>query len=395
LASHFFYTALSAVFMLSGCTEKEKSKELKASTDFRAGEYYDYYRKKDSAFYYYNRVVRYSPDSLEKATASAKMGLWQLEAGDYFSAQESLLLSIKTLDEKDSRHFGILSATYNTLANATLTLKDHATAIRYYLLALRSAPKDLRPHFLNNIGVAYQKKGDYGKAIAIFDSALAQPIRDTSLQAKLISNAARTKWLADPRFSPVPHFLKALDLRRGIRDSLGMNASFSHLSDYYTSYQPDSAQYFALLRLQVAANLDDPGDRLEGLAQLIKVSPPHQTKSYVEQYLQLDDSITNVKSRDRNQFALIKFDAEKNKADNLLLEKTYCSTTTPDHRRHFGRCGPVHLPMVPGECTTKKNEGGERTGYSTATVKNLPKGARCRCQWSLPHHESTGTQGEY
>jgi tetratricopeptide (TPR) repeat protein len=320
--NNLFYVALVVLSFLGGCKEQVEPKPVKASYDFRAGEYYDYYQKKDSAFYYYNRVIQNSSDSLEKATAYFKMGLWQLEAGDYYSAQESLLFSIKTLDEKDTSHYRNISASYNSLANASLNLRDYESSIRNYNLAFGFAiERDSRLYILNNLGVAYQKKEDYEKAITTFDSAIAQSTTDTSLKAMLISNAERTKWLADPSFFPLPGFMTALELRKLIKDSLGMNASFAHLSDYYTKSRPDSALYYALERLRVAETLDDPNDRLEALNQLIKVSPSDQTKGYVGQYLKLDDSLTNVNSRDRNQFVLIKFDAEKSKADNLLLEK--------------------------------------------------------------------------
>lgn len=316
------YVAIAAVVIVAGCKDRQQPKSATVSNDFRNGEYYDYYQQQDSAFYYYNRVVQNSTDSVEKATAYFKMGLWQLRAGDYYSAQESFLLSIKPLDKEATAHHGNISASYNSLANATLNLKDYEGAIRNYHLAFEFTPNgDPRLYVLNNIGVAYQKQGNYQKAVGVFDSALSLPTSDTSLKAKLISNLARTRWLADSSFYPVPEFMTALALRKSIKDSLGMNASYAHLSDYYTRSRPDSALYYGRLRFEVAQALYDPADRLEALAQLVKVSPPDQTKRYVRQYLALDDSLTDVHNRDRNQFVLIKFDAEKSKADNLMLEK--------------------------------------------------------------------------
>lgn len=319
---NLFYITFIAIFIILGCRKQDGKKQTTPSRDFQAGEYYDYYQMQDSAFYFYNRVIDNSHDSLEKGTAYFKMGLRQLEAGDYYSAQESLLSSLKTLDEKNTTHYGNISADYNTLANATLDLKDYNSAIQNYYLAFKFAANgDSKLYVLNNLGVAYQKKGDYKKAIAVLDSAAAQTTIDTSLKAKLISNLARTKWLADSNFIALPEFIAALTLRKQIKDSLGMNANFAHLSDYYTNSRPDSASYYALKRFEIAQTLEDPNDRMEALSQLAKVSPPDQTKQYIAQYLKLDDSLNNVRSRDRNQYVLIKFDAEKSKADNLLLQK--------------------------------------------------------------------------
>jgi signal transduction histidine kinase len=318
---NLFYIAIIAI-SLPACNQQQDKKPPTPSRDFQAAEYYDYYGIKDSAFYYYNKVITNSGDSLEKGTAYFKMGLRQLEAGDFYSAQESLLSSIKTLDEKNTKHHSNISADYNTLANATLALKDYESAIHYYNLSSRFAPEgDPKLYLLNNLGVAYQKKGDYAKAITVFDSAVGQPTKDTSLKAKLISNAARTRWLANRDFTTLPDFMVALNLRRLIRDSGGINASFAHLSDYYTDKQPDSALYYALKRFEVAQRLGEPSNRMEALSQLAKVSPPDDTKRYMEQYIKLDDSLNNVRSRDRNQYVLIKFDAEKSKADNLILQE--------------------------------------------------------------------------
>lgn len=313
------------LFVLGGfwaCNQPSQKEISKPSRDFQAAEYYDYYQIKDSAFYYYNRVITFSKDSLEKGTAYFKMGLRQLEVGDYYSAQESLLASIRTLDEKDATHHNYLSAGYNTLANATLALKDYESAIRNYDLASKFASVgDSKLYIANNLGVAYQKKKDYQKSIAVFNSAINQPTQDTSLKSKLISNTARTRWLADSNFNALPDFILALNLRQAIKDSGGMNASYAHLVDYYLNTNPDSALYYAIERYKIAQNLGDPGNRLEALSQLAKASPPRETKLYLDQYLKLDDSLNTSRSRDRNQYVLIKFDAEKSKADNLVLQK--------------------------------------------------------------------------
>lgn len=287
---------------------------------------YNYYnnQNKDSAFYFFNRVVGSSYDSLEKSNAYFYMGLLQLQAGGYYSAQESFLYSIKALDEKDTSHYFNLSSNYNSLGNATLELKDYKSAIQQYRLSYRfSVDGDSKAQILNNIGVAYQRTSDYSKAIAVFDSALHQDFIDTLLQARIISNLARTKWLADSNYVALPEFLVALSLRRLVKNSLGVSTSFGHLADYYMNFRPDSAFFYALKRFEITQRLQNPDDKLAALSQLIKFGPVHLTKQYAEQYLKLNDSLTTVRSMNRQQYqyVLIKLEAEKNKADNLLLQE--------------------------------------------------------------------------
>lgn len=312
------------IWILIGCDAKNEAKKAIPSKDYQWGAYYDDYfpDKRDSAFYLLNRVVNNSEDSSEKADAYFRMGRQQLFAGDHYSAQASFLSSIKTLDENDTAHYNTLAADYNALGNAALEVKDYQPAIDNYRLASKFATNDdHKLYILNNLGVAYQKQGNYKKSASVFDSAANNNTLDTSIKAKIISNFARTKWLADSAYNPLSEFMYALTLRLLKNDSVAINASFAYLSDYYEKTRPDSAYYYALKRLEVAKKLDDPGERLEAFNQLIKVGPINQTKQYSDQYIQLNDSITNARSKDRNQFALIRVGAEKSKADNLQLQK--------------------------------------------------------------------------
>jgi len=321
-----YIPVIITIWILIGCGEKNEAKKAISSKDYQWGAYYDDYfpDKKDSAFYLLNRVVNNSEDSIEKADAYFRMGRQQLFAGDHYSAQASFLSSIKILDEDDTAHHSTLAADYNALGNAALEVKDYQGAIDNYRLAAEFATSDdHKLYILNNLGVAYQKQRNYKRSASVFDSAARNNTLDTSIKAKIISNFARTKWLADPAYNPLPEFRYALTLRslQNEKESVAINASFAYLSDYYEKTRPDSAYYYALKRLAVAKQLDDPGEKLEAFNQLINVGPVSQTKQYSNQYIELDDSISNARSKDRNQLALIRFDAEKNKADNLLLQK--------------------------------------------------------------------------
>ena len=61
-------------------------------------------------------------------------------------------------------------------------------------------------------------------------------------------------------------------------------------------------------------------DRLQALALLIQTSTGNESKLYSEKYIFLNDSITEVRQKARNQFAKIKYDSKKEKEENLLLK---------------------------------------------------------------------------
>ncbi|HEX2628571.1 MAG TPA: tetratricopeptide repeat protein, partial [Chitinophagaceae bacterium] len=318
---NLLHIILVVILIIPACRKQEEKKKEPPSADLQWAKYHDYY-KNDSAFYYYKRVIDNSHDSIEKAEAYFYMGRRLLDVGDYYSAQESFLSSIKTLNEKDTTHYSYISADYNSLANATLALDEYEPAIQYYYHASDFATdRDAHLHVLNNVGVAYQKKGDYKKAIAAFDSAIVQTTTDTSLKARIISNFARTKWLADSNYNALPEFMTALELRRLVGNSLGMSTSFDHLSNYYAKSRPDSALFYALKRFEIVQELQNPTDKIEVLRQLMSLSPAIEAKKYTDQYVKLDDSLSSARIKDRRQYLLIRSDIEKSKADNVLLKK--------------------------------------------------------------------------
>lgn len=314
--------AFIMLLILSACKKQKESGQTMSSWYLHKAAYDNYLGLRDSAFYYFNRVIETSKDSLEKGTAYFGIAGLELEDGDYYSSQESLTSALRTLNEEDTSHYTMISAGYNTLANATLELKEYDSAFQNYYRSLGFAPyEDLKAHVLNNLGVAHQRIMQYEKAIAMFDSAMAKNIKDTLLKAKVISNLARTKWLVNPTYNSVPEFMEALRLKEAVNDSLGMNASLAHISEYYAKSRPDSALYYALKRLAIANMLQDPADRLEAVGKLAVISPSEESRKYAAEYIRLSDSLNDARSQARNKYALIRFDVEKGRKDNLNLQK--------------------------------------------------------------------------
>ncbi|GGH66904.1 hypothetical protein GCM10011379_21570 [Filimonas zeae] len=280
------------------------------------------YRQNDSAFYYFTRVVQHSKDSLLVAMAYNNMAAIQSDAGDYFGSQESLLTSLKYLDERRERDHYCLSSDFNELGSTSLNLKNYEAAIGYYNLALKFAQnEDYKLVFLNNKALAWQKKKDFERAIALYDSVLGNPVPDAKVYARLLSNRARTKWLQQPAYNAAPEFWSALGIRLKQEDAWGQNASYAHLSDYYARSHPDSALIYAHKMYTVARQLNSADDEMEALQKLIALSTATSSKQYFTRYQYLNDSTQTARSNAKNQFALIRYESEKNKAENLELQK--------------------------------------------------------------------------
>lgn len=115
--------------------------------------------------------------------------------------------------------------------------------------------------------------------------------------------------------------MEALQIRKNENDNWGLNSSYAHLSDYYTHSRPDSALIYARKMYAMAQQLNSPDDKVEALQKLITLSAPTSVKDYFSEYEQLTDSLQTVRNAAKNQFALIRYETEKNKADILRLQK--------------------------------------------------------------------------
>lgn len=276
----------------------------------------------DSAFYFFNKVTtETNVDSLTIAKAYNYMATIQTDGGDYYGAQESAVQSFSFLNKNNREHYSCFAANYNILGSTYDDLKLHELAIGYYDQAIHysSDPESILT-IKNNKALAFQKIKDYAKALTIYNQIISQNINQVEY-ARVSSNTARTKWLQNPKYNPLPQLLAALNIRRKLGNEWGLNASYAHLADYYTNIKPDSALFYAEGMYQIARKLESPTDQLEALEKIIKLSPAKKIKKYFDVYQHLNDSLQTARSAAKNQFAVVRYNSEKNKADNLILQK--------------------------------------------------------------------------
>ena len=316
------YLFLFIILGLLGCQyNKRPPKLFIKSINFAAGESF-LSKNKDSAFYYFTKVTSNPRDSLEVAMAYYHMSVMQSDEGDYFGAQESLTLSLTFLNESNPRHFSCFASDYNELGVTSVSLKKYDSAITYYDLALKYSKNEVsKSIFLNNKAVAYQNAGKYSEAINLFQTILSKHFDRKKEYARTLSNLTKSKWLRNATYPAASEFLYALKIRIAENDNWGQNASYAHLSDYYSKKNVDSALIFANKMYEKAINLNSPDDQMEALTKLIRLSPAKSSQQYFERYYNLSDSLQTARNAAKNQFAVVRYETEKHKADNLILQK--------------------------------------------------------------------------
>lgn len=312
---------LALLAAIAACNEKHQTAPLVTSADYNKGVSF-LHRLNDSAYYYFNKAATNSKDSLKMAMAYNNMAVIQRDEGDYYGAQETALASLKFIHEDRDSEQNCVVADYNALGSISQRLGNYDAAISYYDRALPLIKNaGYKAIALNNKAFAYQKKGQYEQAIAIYDSILPSRKKSKMEYARALTNLVMTRWLQDSNYRAAPDLLMALQLRKTEQDDWGLNSSYAHLSDYYLTSRPDSALLYSRGMYAIASRLQSPDDELEALQKLVVLSPATESKSYFIRFQHLNDSVQAARNAAKNQFALIRFEVEKNRTDNLRLQQ--------------------------------------------------------------------------
>lgn len=317
---NLYLLSFIVVFIFS-CTNQVQKKKKEDNVYFEKA--YDYLESgvTDSSFLYFIKakdLFLHRKDSLSAGKCIVHMAIISNDKGDYFGAQELSLSAIDFFNQKKEDQFVFLLSNYNNLGIATQKLGDYKNALDFYKSALKFSQDSLNMgRCLNNLGTAYQDLQDYKSSIKIYSNILKRVATDKKQYSRTLTNLSYNKWLQNSSYNALPDLLKALKIREEEKDLWGQNASYLHLSDYYAKKKTDSAFIYARKSYQIAQELNSADDELQALESMIRLSPPRETKVYFERYQNISDSVQRARGAAKNQFALIRYQTEKHKADLL------------------------------------------------------------------------------
>lgn len=278
----------------------------------------------DSAFFYFNQakdVFIQQGDSLGVGKCLLNMAVISTAKGDHFGGQELSLTAISSFNEQQSNQHIYIQSNYNNLGITSYNLGNYSRAIEFYTKA-KAYTTDSTAMLIveNNMANVYRRSGDFPKALSLYRQILSLN-KDEVEFARTLSNYAYTKWLQNRQYDPTAEFYRSLKIRQKMHDLPGQLASYAFLTDYFIQKQPTKAAGYAENMYQLAKQINNPNDKLEALERLIKLSPEQQSKTYFEIHQKLTDSLQTARNAAKNQFALIRYESEKSKADNLRLQK--------------------------------------------------------------------------
>lgn len=291
----------------------------------------------NSAFIIFNKaraIYLQKRDSFMLGTTLTNMALIATEAGDSFNGQEYSLEALKFFNAAKEAHSPYILSNLNNLGIASYDLKKYRASLEFYKQASSFIIDSAALHISkNNIANAYRELGQYETAIKIYEEVLARnPVEGT--KARTLTNLAKTQWLKQTRYNPIPVYMEALEIRKNVHDLWGENSSYSHLVSFYKRSNRDSALHYSKFMYKLALKLGNPDNELETLSHLAELAPSNPF--YLKRYLQLQDSLSTVRNAAKNQFALIRYETEKHKSENLRLERENTQQQVDILRRTVG-----------------------------------------------------------
>ena len=317
---------LLILFFLVSC-KKEIIEPAKTENKFY-DKAYDFLStgEKDSAFIYFNlaqNTFSQNKDSARIGNSMVNMAILQSEAGDYYGSQETSLGAIKYLNKKEEKLYPILYSNYNNLGITSRNLRDYKNAVLFYDNAIAFATSQSEINTcLNNKAICYKFLENYSASLQIFKDVFKNidPVKDQKGYARIVDNLAFVKFLQNKNYDAEMEMNEALKIREKAEDLWGQNASHSHLSDYFEDKSIEKSLFHAHRMYKISKKIKSPDDQLEALQKLVNLENPVHSKKYYKIYVNLEDSLTNVRNKAKNQFALIRYDSEKNRVDLLKAE---------------------------------------------------------------------------
>lgn len=294
--------------------------------------YANYYKKRevfDSAYTYYNSANKYF-ERLKQDYLSAKMifgmGLIKYRYRDYLGSEILIVRAISKYKKFDVKK--PLYASYNLLSTNYKELNDYERAKFYRkksleYLDISNDKQTLYEGNLNNLGLIYTEEKAYDKAIAEFDKALENDVdlknKNAQLYARLIDNRAYARLLKGETKDVEKELLEALAIREQEKSKAGLSVNKLHLSDYYKTVGQKKkalkhAEDASILSKEISIN----DEYLKALLQLSKLDNK-KSNFYLNEYIKVSDSLTNVERNIQNKFARIDYETDEYIEENKRL----------------------------------------------------------------------------
>lgn len=276
-------------------------------------------------------------DSFAVAKAMVNMAIIQEAEGDYLGSIETSVSAFPFLNKKDTAHYYFIYANYNSLGINSNILKNYKDTDKFYKITLDFAKNHLDTLMVeNNMANSYYTRKDYKKSLSLYNSILEKLKTKDEVYHKISINKARSLVALNPDdSSALENYWKAKHYYLKENDLWGQDGVFCYLAEFYQKKNADSSLWYAQKMMTVAKELKSTHDRLDALNLIIQNDHSKNAQKYFMTYKAISDSLEEQKNASKNQFAIVRYESEKAKIDNLKLEK---SVQEKEYMLYFSLC---------------------------------------------------------
>ncbi|AUC16649.1 hypothetical protein BTO06_16505 [Tenacibaculum sp. SZ-18] len=292
----------------------------------------------DSAYFYYQlstNISKLLKDSLAVGRRLLSMAVVQRRVKDYLGSQISSFEALKYLEPLES--FAYLESLYNNLGLVSEELNQDREAIKYYKYAFnfgdsiknKNRKKLSYIRFYNNMGLFYQKDNSHKKAVKYFEKGLLLDSLKEKFPihyALLLENLTYSQFKSGIENDTEQKYFEVLNLRNqyqeenGVATTFEIPTTFMNLADFHiTKKNFTKAKEYAISALEYSKQTHNNKRWLKALLTLSKIEKGDESLKYLQEYIELNDSLFQQERQLKNQFARIRYETEKKEKENKEL----------------------------------------------------------------------------
>lgn len=300
-----------------------------AETHWDLGSFFRSNTVEDSAYFHFVAAQKiYS--SLNNQFLAGRllynMAVVQGDVRDYTGSEINTIKAIELLKPLDK--FEQLYKCYNNLGAVYSSLGEYDKALEYFKSALeyltKSEDENAKFITLNNIGDTYLNQQNYEAASTYFQSVIEAENfkeRDPITYSKALSNYARTRLSLNDTVGISSSFYRSLQIQDSLNDIVGLSLTNFYLAEYALSRKDTNSAIIYAKKSNFLANQSTNNKRVLESLELISKLDAENAPKYVQQYIQLNDSLQKEERQIRNKFARIEFETDQFIEQNQLLSR--------------------------------------------------------------------------
>lgn len=294
----------------------------------------DYYsaKQQDSiAFSYFNKSkIQFE---LKKDSSLVVYSLLMmsdiLKSKDDYYDMEAVNTEALSFINQTNRNYNY-SCVYNNLGISLKETYDYKKSLGYYKKAKQYAEDEFTRVIIdNNMASVFILNKEYQKAIGLLSKleGTNSEIVSERIKSNILNNLGLAYFKVNDSRA-LGYYFKALSIREDQSDEYGLIGSYIQLANYYKSKEDNLlAKKYALKAYENASKMKSIDERLDALQILVNSSAENESRAFSAAHFRLNDSISEVRQRNKNQFANIRYDFSNQKEQNQRLSTQKAETT--------------------------------------------------------------------